>query len=124
MPFQVLMLGKLPSPRNPLAVIAILIGAVEAILGGTALGIGSGRLQTFLVISMVIIFAGVTVAFFYVLIKYPGHFYNPAEFPKGILPFSAKERDMPRVDTRGEPHIGPSVTDTFDPPPRPPKKEK
>ena len=99
------MAEKIPTPRNPLPIISTLIGAIEAIFGGTAVGIGPGFLQVFLVISMVLIFAGVSIGFFYVLIKSPGHFYNPGEFPRGILPFSGKEsekeRNMARTDPRG-----------------------
>jgi hypothetical protein len=82
--------------------ISVLIGAIETVLGGTAYGIGPGYLQIFVVVSMVGAFAIVIGLFFYVLIKYPGHFYNPGEYPKWIMPFSGKERDMTKADPRGE----------------------
>src|SRR4051794_15272119 len=95
------MAGEKSHFKNPLAIIGLIVITIEGIFGTTAYKISPGCLQAFLIISMVLIFASVIAAFFYVLIKYPGHFYSPKEFPSGILPFSGKEKDIPRTDPRG-----------------------
>ena len=52
------------SPQNPLAVIALLVGVVESIMGLAAVSLDPGHEQTFLVYAMVGIFVCVVLGFF------------------------------------------------------------
>jgi len=98
------MADKIPTPRNPLAIIAYLIGAVEGIFGSTAYSLGPGALQDFLVHAMVYLFGAVALGFFVVLIFRPAHFYNPEQFSRETAHsvFAGKERDFPLIDPRGK----------------------
>jgi hypothetical protein len=98
------MANKIPTPQNPLAIIAYLIGAVEGIFGSMAYGLGPSALQDFLVHTMVYLFGAVVLGFFVVLIFCPAHFYNPEQFSRETAHsvFTGRERDFPVVDPRGK----------------------
>jgi len=93
---------QLLSPRNPLAVIALLVGAVESIMGTAAAFLDPGHAQNILVYAMVGIFGVVIIGFFVVLYYHPAHFYSPEQFHRETahVVFTGKERSFAVVDTR------------------------
>ena len=93
---------QLFSPRNPLAVIALLVGAVESIMGAAAALLDPGHAQNVLVYAMVGIFGVVIIGFFAVLYHHPAHFYSPEQFHRETahVVFTGKEKSFAVVDTR------------------------
>jgi hypothetical protein len=94
---------EVPQPRNPLAIIALFVTAVEGVFGWVARSHLPDHLLTCLVYSMVLLIFVVAIGFFVILWFRPAHWYSPEQFSSSKLEseiFSPKERDFPKVDTR------------------------
>lgn len=107
--------------RSPLGAIGVILVALEAVFGGTLLALDAApALQTIMVLTMVTVFALVTLVVLwmvvYLTLKKPGFLFNPAEVAQLSESVQQVIYTPPRgrVSLRDEPSDSPSADSEMD----------